>query len=69
MKDLVTEVGTGENTTHADFEDYLKEAFMEDEPESVGDKDTFDNNFDNWLHELDAEEWMKYGDKFNRLNK
>jgi hypothetical protein len=69
MKDLATEMATGENTEHQDFEDFLKDCFMEDEPESVGNKDTFDDNFDNWLTQLDAEEWLKYGDKFNRLNK
>ena len=65
--DIATETGTGEREDG--FEDYLKECFMEDEPESVGNKDTFDDNFDNWLNQLDADEWMKYGDQFKRLNK
>jgi len=66
--DLATEIGTGENTDHQDFEDFLKDCFMEDEPESVGTKDDFDDNFDNWLNRLDASAWLEYGDKFNRLN-
>ena len=67
MNDIATEVGTGEREDG--FEEYLKDTFMQDEPESATDKDTFDDNFDNWLNQLDAEEWVKYGDKFNRLNK
>ena len=67
--DLATELQTGENTDHQDFEDFLKDSFMLDEPESVGNKDTFDDNFDNWLNRLDASEWLEYGGKFNRLTK
>ena len=66
---LAVEMSTGENTNHQDFEDFLKDCFMEEEPESVGNKDTFDDNFDNWLQNLDAEEWLEYGDKFNRVNR
>ena len=32
-----------------DFKEYLQGVFMDDEPESVGDKDSFEDNFDNWL--------------------
>lgn len=69
MKDLATELTTGENTSFRDFEEYLQTMFMKDEPESVGTKDDFEDNFENWIHDLDAEEWLEYGDKFNRLNK
>ena len=69
VNSLATEIGTGENTEYRDFEEYLKDCFMEDEPESVGNKDSFDDFFDNWLQCLDAEEWLKYGDQFKRLNK
>ena len=67
MKDLATEIGTGEREDG--FEEYLQTAFMEDEPESVGDKDSFEDNFDNWLNRLDSSEWLEYGDKFSRLTK
>ena len=68
-KTLATELSTGENTSFRDFEDYLQTAFMEDAPESVGTKDDFQDNFDNWLQNLDASEWLEYGDKFKRLNR
>ena len=63
------EISTGEDTTFSDFEDYLKIAFTIAEPESVGNKDTFDDNFDNWIQNLDTDEWIMYGDKFNRVKK
>ena len=31
------------------FEEYLGYVFMEDEPESAGVKETFEENFDRWL--------------------
>lgn len=69
MYNKTQEMSTGEDTSFTDFEDFLQTMFMQDEPESVGDKDSFQDNFDNWLHNLDAEEWLNYGNKFNRLNK
>ena len=48
------------------FEDYLKERFMEDEPEEVGCKDDFEDNFERWMMNLDAEEWIDYSNKFKR---
>lgn len=69
MYNKTQEMITGEDTSFTDFEDFLQTMFMQDEPESVGTKDSFENNFDNWLQNLDAEEWLDYGNKFNRLNK
>ena len=67
MNNLAIEISTGENTDFQDFEDYLKERFMEDAPEEVGCKDTFDDNFDNWMMSLDAQEWIDYSNKFKRV--
>lgn len=66
MNDLATEISTGENTDFQDFEDYLKERFMEDAPEEVGTKDDFEDNFDRWMMNLDAQEWIDYSNKFKR---
>ena len=63
------EHNTGEDTSWQDFDDYLQEQFMKDEPESVGTKDDFGDNFDKWLNELDTEEWIKYGNQFKKLSK
>ena len=46
------------------FEDFLKDTFMKDEPESAGDKDTFDDNFDNWL-EYQGAEIIAYAEKWH----
>ena len=62
--DLATEMMTGENTSFQDFDDFLQDKFMEDEPESVGCKDDFQDNFDNWLQQLDADVWTRYGNLF-----
>lgn len=62
-----TEVATGEDTKFQDFEDYLQDCFMRDEPESVGDKDSFQDNFDNWLQQLDADEWITYANIFKKI--
>ena len=35
------------------FDQYLQHYFMEHEPESVGCKDTFEDNFDTWLGHQD----------------
>lgn len=51
---------TGEDTSWHDFDNFLQDQFMKDAPESVGTKDNFENNFENWLNQLDAEEWTRY---------
>lgn len=50
-----------------DFEEYLGYIFMEVEPESVGDKDTFQDNFDNWLQSKDLDYIMKHADAYAGL--
>jgi hypothetical protein len=51
-----------------DFDNFLQEQFMQDEPESVGCKDDFGDNFDMWLRRLDTSEWIEYGNKFKGLS-
>ena len=63
------EHNTGEDTSFDDFDNFLQDQFMKDEPESVGCKDDFGDNFDNWLNELDASEWINYGNQFKKLTK
>ena len=46
------------------FEDYLGEQMFKDEPESVRSKDTWEDDFDNWLSRLDAQEFIDYADKW-----
>lgn len=36
------------------FEEYMGYVFFEEEPESVGDKDTFEDNLDRWISTLEA---------------
>ena len=50
-----------------DFEDYLGYIFMEVEPESVGDKDRFQDNFDNWLLSRNIEDIMAQADSYAGL--
>ena len=66
INDLATETSTGENTDFQDFEDYLKERFMEDAPEEVGCKDDFEDNFERWVLNLDVQELIDYSNKFKR---
>ena len=46
------------------FDEFLQESFMRDEPESVRSKDTFEDDFDNWVSRMDAQELIDYGDKY-----
>lgn len=50
-----------------DFEQYLEYIFMEVAPEDVGDKDTFQDNFDNWLAEQHIETIMSHADSYAGL--
>ena len=38
---------------------------MKDEPESVGDKDTFDDNFDRWLEYQGTDLIIVYAEKWH----
>jgi len=53
-------------TTERTFEDLLAERFMKDEPESVGSKDDFEDNFSNWLEKLDGQQYMDYAEMYGR---
>ena len=50
-----------------DYEDYMKYIFMEVAPEEVGNKDTFDDNFDNWLQAQDTDTIMRHADAYTGL--
>lgn len=50
-----------------DFEQYLEYIFMEVEPESVGDKDRFQDNFDNWLQSKNLDYIMAHADSYAGL--
>ena len=60
------EYTTGEDTSFDDFDNFLQEQFMQDEPESVGCKDDFEDNFEKWLDRLDSSEWTAYANKFGQ---
>lgn len=47
-----------------DFEDFLKVKHAED---YHGTDDDMPDAFDNWLTELQVEEWLDYGDEFKQL--
>jgi len=47
------------------FDDFLQETFMKDEPESVGSKDTFEDNFERWLQDQDIELLIAYAEKWH----
>ena len=52
---------------HQTFEDFLISTFMEDEPESVGSKDAFQDNFDTWLIALDTDLIIAYAEKWHSV--
>jgi len=47
------------------LDDFLKDTFMADEPESVGSKDTFDDNYERWLQGTDIEMLIAYAEKWH----
>jgi hypothetical protein len=49
-----------------DFEQYLEYVFMADEPENVGSKDTFEDNFANWLETKDVNDILDLVAKYER---
>lgn len=58
---------TFKNLKPRDFEDYLGYIFMKVEPELVGDKDRFQDNFDNWLQSRDLDYIMAQADSYAGL--
>lgn len=58
---------TFKNLKPRDFEDYLGYVFMKVEPESVGSKETFQDNFDNWLQSKDLDYIMAHADSYAGL--
>lgn len=49
------------------FEQYLEYVFTREEPESVGNKDTFQDNFDKWLQSCDLDYIMQHADAYAGL--
>lgn len=49
------------------FEQYLEYVFMDVEPESVGNKDTFQDNFDRWLQSKGLDYIMQHADSYAGL--
>ena len=48
----------------ASFEDFMKDEFFRD---YSGHKDTFEDDFNGWLENLDGEDYMRYGEKIFKL--
>ncbi len=51
-------------TKFVTFEDYLGEVFMAD---YIGTKETYEDDFDRWLSQLDGEEYIKLGNEYGEL--
>ena len=49
-----------------DLEEYMGYVFWEEEPENVGDKDTFDENLWDWIGGLQPGDIMEYAYKYDR---
>ena len=49
------------------FEDFLKDTFMSDEPESATSKETFDDNFDRWMQQTDLDLLIAYAEKWHAV--
>jgi len=52
------------NKSIYDFENYLQEMFMKDEPESVGTKDDFEENFNRWIERMFKSELVAYATRY-----
>ena len=46
------------------FEEYMGYVFMAEVPEEAGDKETFDDNFDNWMQKQHAPWIMELVEKY-----
>lgn len=62
--DYATELRTGENSDFQDFEKFLEEKCFEENPQVLDDD--MSDFFDNWIAQLDAEEFIKYGNQFKK---
>jgi|AntRauTorcE11898_2_1112593.scaffolds.fasta_scaffold50771_3 succinate dehydrogenase flavin-adding protein (antitoxin of CptAB toxin-antitoxin module) len=47
------------------FEDFLISTFTEEEPESAGNKDTFQDNYERWLEKTDIDLLIAYAEKWH----
>lgn len=50
-----------------DFNEYMQYVFTEVAPEEVGNKDDFQDNFDNWLQHQDYDYIMAHADSYAGL--
>ena len=50
---------------HKDFQDYLMERCFVDNPQVLDDDQP--DFFDDWLCDLDTDDWIKYGNEYARL--
>lgn len=48
------------------FEEYLHVEFMRSAPEEVGDKDSFEDNFNNWLEYQGADMLIQYAEAWGK---
>jgi hypothetical protein len=49
------------------FEEYLQERFLTDFPESTQTKDNFINNYETWITEMQADDWIKYAQQWETV--
>ena len=52
-----------ESKRELSFEDYLSEKFVSN---YHGTKDTFENDFTNWLDDFQIDDWFKYGKEYRK---
>ena len=50
-----------------DFDEFLEYMMMEDAPEEVQSKDTFEDDFANWLDNVQADQMTRYADLYAKL--
>jgi len=51
------------------FNDYLVEKFWTNAPEEVGDKDSFEDNFNNWLEYQGADVLIQWAEEWGDYKK
>lgn len=59
------DVWKSEDFVPEDFEDYLK---WEHSKSYSGTDDDMPDKFDNWLQNLDVDEWLMYGESYKKFN-
>jgi hypothetical protein len=49
---------------HKDFEDFLLDKFAKENPQVLDDE--YAEAFDEWLADLDVDQFIKYGDQYKK---